>query len=444
MSVRLPIKTALEAYAGAAPARFHMPGHKGFLSALDVTEVTGTDDLHSPSGAILESERLCAVALGARDAFFLVNGSTAGNLAMLYLAGMGKRILLGRNCHKSVVNGLALMGQETVPLFPDEDGVFDPANVDELLEKTPCSAVFITSPTYSGAVSPIAEIAEAAHRHGAKLLVDCAHGAHFAYSNALPPVPKEADAWCVSCHKTLEALTQSAVLLTGDAAFGRDEVQRALNLFQSTSPSYELMLSIERSVLAPRDWDAHIQRIDRVRRELERIENVTLERGSAVRDVTRLNISFRGMNGCRLASELEARGIFPEMADSACVTLITSPADPDEWYERLYSALRGIRPDGSAIDGFPAGSYERIAGEAALPVREAVTAPRELVPLGCACGRIAAGAVGCYPPGVAVLFPGERIGTGAMELLMNESRAGARLFGTEGGLIPVVRDEKDE
>lgn len=441
---RLPLHSAISEYAGLDPARFHMPGHKGRLSPLDVTEITGTDDLHAPGDAILESERLCAEAVGAADAFFLVNGSTAGNLAMLFGVGVGKRILLGRNCHKSVINSVALAGQYAVPLFPDENGLYSAEAVAEALEKQPCDAVFITSPTYRGWVSPIDEIAEAAHSHGALLLVDAAHGAHFAFSELLPPVPSAADMWCISTHKTLNALTQTALLLTGKSCpFTRDQVQRALNMFQSTSPSYEFMLSIESSVLRPADWDAHAARVLALRERLEGIEGLKLI-GSAERrmaDVTRLNIAMSGMNGYEICEALEKCRVYPEMADRECVTLITSPADPGEWYDRLISALRGLC--GSAGNAPAFDKRTVFAGEQVMSVRSAVTGESESVLLSSAEGRICAQAVGCYPPGVAALFPGERIGRDSIAYLIEEAACGASIFGMSYGRILVVSEKHE-
>lgn len=441
----LPLCEAVTSYALQGPARFHMPGHKGFLSESDVTEIPGTDNLHSPCGAILKSEKLCAEALGVRDAFFLVNGSTAGNLAMLFLLGMGKRVLLGRNCHKSVINGIALADHSTFPLFPDERGLISAEHVRKALDQHPCDAVFITSPTYRGEVSPIAEIAETAHEHGALLFVDCAHGAHFAFSDKLPPLPKEADACCVSSHKTLNALTQTALLLTGESCpFSRREVQRALNMFQSTSPSYELMLSIERSVLMPCDWDAHFERIVRLRERISRIEGAYLYgHDKATQDITRLNIGFYGMTGYALGSYLVSLGIFPEMSDSELTTLITSPSDPDEWYERLVRAISGLRPslisETNAAD-LPS-SYADVCGRQVLTVRQAVTAKRRLVPLERAEGLVSAQASGCYPPGTALLFPGELITAQAIERLDLESKRGADLFGITDGMAETVDEE---
>jgi lysine decarboxylase len=440
----LPLKSALAKYAESSPARFHMPGHKGFLSAFDVTEITGTDNLHEPSGAILESEKLCAKALCAREAFFSVNGSTAANLAMLHLAGRGARILLGRDCHKSAINGIALSEQEVFPLYPSENGAYSAEAVERVLVETGCGAVFITSPTYRGVVSDIGAIADAAHRHGALLLVDAAHGAHFAYSEALPPVPSKADLWCVSAHKTLKALTQTALLLTGESCpFTAAEVQKAISLFTSTSPFYELMLSIESAVLEPSDWDAHAKRINDFSNRIKGIKGIGLiEPADAVYDITRLNIAAAGMTGHALGKHLESRGIFCEMADGECVTLITSPEDPDEWYERLIAALEMLDIDIEyAADPHPAVSPE-LMGRRVISVRDAIMGNTQLVRLEEAEGRVCAGAVGCYPPGCAILFPGETVTREAVLRLIRERESGAILFGLTDGLVPVVWEEQ--
>ncbi|MCR5809229.1 MAG: aminotransferase class V-fold PLP-dependent enzyme [Clostridiales bacterium] len=439
----LPLYSAIKAYAGKDPARFHMPGHKGKLSPFDVTEVAGTDNLHSPHEAILESERLCAAAMGAEDAFFLVSGSTAGNLAMLMLLGCGKRVLLGRNCHKSVINGLAVAGHEAVPLIPDEDGIVTAEKVDEALSAAHCDAVFITSPTYRGAVSPIAEIAEAAHSHGALLFVDCAHGAHFAFSGKLPDIPAEADAWCVSCHKTLDAYTQTALLLTGASCpFSRERVQNTLNMFQSTSPSYPLMMSIEASVLAHADWDEHADRIMRVREKLASISGVRLiDAAAPYQDLTRLNIGVSGIRGRELEAKLIEAGIYAEMADSECVTLITTPSDKDEWYEKLISAIEALPRENDLHDNSGHSINKEIRpGERKVTVREAVTGDTEKVPIAESVGRICAGAAGCYPPGTAILFPGEIITRANADLLLSEAEDGAELFGAENGMATVLKE----
>lgn len=440
----LPIHNAICGYAEKETARFHMPGHKGILSAFDVTEVTGTDNLHSPKDAILRSEALCAEALKARDAFFSVNGSSAAVMCMLALLGTGKQVLLARNCHISAVNGAALAGHITHPIFPDENGVITAETAEKAFEERHYDAVFITSPTYRGVCSPVDRIAAVAHEHGALLLVDSAHGAHFAFSDMLPPVPSSADLWCVSTHKTLDALTQTAVLLAGEGCpIERERIRRSLSLFQSTSPSYLLMLSIERALLMPSDWDAHIKRIAELSDRIAAVPGVELlYRGSeAVYDVTRLNIRMSGMTGYDLAAKLEEAGIVPEMSDGECVTLITTPSDDPDWYERLYERLVQLAEKTGANEetGSKGSAALPEPGECKVSVREAVLGEYELVSLHEAVGLVAAKPVGCYPPGISILFPGETITSENASYLLDEERRGAVLFGTEDGMIAVLR-----
>ncbi len=436
---------AVKSYADSEPARFHMPGHKGALCEYDVTEITGTDNLACPRGAILELENACAEAFGASSSLISVNGSTACNIAMLLAIGPERQILLGRGCHKSAISGAALAGHSTVPLFPDEYGVITPEAVAEALDKTPCGAVFITSPTYRGFACDIEGIAREAHRRDALLLVDAAHGAHFGMSPLLPPAPKDADLWCVSCHKTLNAMNQAAVLNVGRTGyFDKEAVRTCLGLVQTSSPSYPIMLSVEHSLNERGDWDAHARKMLGLAARIGQLPGISLmPSGTAYRtDPTRLNIRTAGLTGYELGAELEARGIYPEMSDMDCVTLITTPSDRPEWHERLYEALAAVSPRTDKGPGADASSSPRgladYAGSPVFSVRDSVLCLKRMRELEKAAGCVAACAVGVYPPGTAVLFPGERITRGAVELLLRERDAGAELFGVTDGKIPIV------
>ncbi len=442
-------------YAHSEPARFHMPGHKGgrrmcgelqSVSKLDVTELPGLDDLNSPSGAIAELERRFAGMYGAKSSFLLVNGSTAGNIAMLLSIGQGKRVLLARNSHKSALSGIALAGHDVVSLFPsDEFGTVTAQDVKSALKETAADAVFITSPTYFGLTADIDAIAQTAHESGALLLVDAAHGSHFPLSDALPEPPFAADAWTVSCHKTMNAFTQSAVLNIGaNSRLDPGNVHRLLTLIQSSSPSYLLMLSLENAINDIYGWNEHCNRIMRVRSRLEGIDGVTLvKRGSAYdQDITRIVFSVDGVSGYAVSRELEARGIFPEMSDMSYVVLITTPADSDEWYQRLFMALDEIvsklkRAEEAAKTALP----QIMPNEKCVSVRAAMLGESEAVPLELAAGRVCAQAVGIYPPGVALAFPGERISPETIGIIESQLASGASIFGTDNGRIFVIKGE---
>lgn len=441
---RRPIRDAIIEYDESKPARFHMPGHKGALSSFDVTEIGPTDDLQSPNGPILKSERLCAEVYSARDAFYLVNGSTTGNLAMMRLIGRGNRVLLDRGCHKSVIAGAALCGVDTVSIFPGPDGMYTPEQIASALDETPCKAVFLTSPTYRGMVDDVFSIAKVVHERGAVLMVDSAHGAHFPFSDEFPPLPYSADMYCVSTHKTLFAMTQSAVLFANRTCpYTRGEIQQAVNMFQSTSPSFELMLSIEEAVLCPRSYRDHFQRLERFKKALRAISGVSLlgSENVYITDKTRLNISLAGMNGRSLKEVFEKRGIYPEMADGECVTLITTPYDEDEWYVRAIYAVEAAAA-ACGPDTLPQEpDNAMIKGEYRMSIRDAVFANKKHVPLEDAAGYVASDPAGVYPPGVATLFPGELISDEAVKKLITLRSRGAELFGVTEGKVAVVSEE---
>ncbi len=466
MSGGEPIISMLEAYARSSAARFHMPGHKGVggagmaferIAQIDITELGFSDDLHRPKGAIADSERAWADACGARGCFFLVNGSTAGVLAMLLSLGTGRRVLIGRDCHKSAVAALALAGHQASFVFPEDPGdglgMVSAAAVDQALTRAPCDAVLITSPNYYGLCADLKAIADVAHRHGALLFVDAAHGAHFPFSDLLPESPAGcADAWVVSAHKTLCALTQTALLMVSHGSRADTAaIRRALSMIMTSSPSYPLMASLERALSLARGgaWTGHVRRITGVRERLKGLSGLSLlggERagghGISEIDATRLcvRVGGRGVSGFDALNSLMERGIAAEMADSAHVVLITSPNDPSEWYDRLERAL----------DSIPLGAkkpfvshHARSLRETVLSVREAAFSAMEPVPVGRAAGRVAAAAFGIYPPGTALVFPGERIELGDIAALTAFIGERAALFGVESGMVACVKEDYD-
>lgn len=437
----------LSSYSSLAPVRFHMPGHKGKLDStefetlapLDVTEISLTDDLSAPSGAIRQLEERFASLYNAKASLLLVNGSTTGNIAMLLSLGIGKRILVARDSHKSVLSGAALAGHDLIDLFPDiSTGRIIPEDVDIALSESKADAVFITSPTYYGVCSDVEAIAEIVHSHGAKLFVDCAHGAHFPFSQHLPCSPYSCDAWVVSCHKTLNALTQSAVLNIGHSnEIDSATMRKYVSMVQSSSPSFLLMLSLENALENAGDWDGHCKRILNFRKRLSQINGVECICDDHQFDFTRLTLTVSGYTGYEFSSVLESYGIYPEMADRYSVVLITTPSDPDEWYERLYSMLVLESNKRKASNTTKTRLAPCIAGMRRLSIREAVFHPSELLKLEDACGRIAAEAVGVYPPGIAVLFPGECITPEIVQYLTECIEYGAKLFGAINNMISV-------
>ena len=457
------LQEALGAYERADCARFHMPGHKGrgmagfwrdALVCWDVTELSGTDNLHAPSGAIERAQREMAAAYGAESSFFVVNGSTAAVQAMILSLMPEDKLLLSRDCHKSAIAGAALRGLETDFYWPAYDcetllpGMITPEALERELVRTGASAVLVTTPNIYGLCADAARLAEAAHAHGALLLVDAAHGAHFPFSEALPAgLGGVADLFAHSQHKTMDALTQAASLHLGRCRIDADRVRRALALVETTSPSYLLMSSLDWSVFMARrrNWTAQVARCAALERRIEQIDGLRVLRGIAdtgavTRDQTRvvIDVSGRGLGGYEAQAHLEQNGVFIEMADSRRLVLITSPCDEPVWYERLLGALRTLSKGERALFGgasMPAEHPER-----RMTLREAMFAGVERVPLAAAAGRVAAEAVGVYPPGIALLAPGEVFSARAVDDLLEQQRQGGALFGVRDGRVFVTTE----
>lgn len=244
----------LELYRDSGYYPFHMPGHKRNMppeagevlqaaAELDITEIDGFDDLHQPEGILHLAQERAAEVFGADETFFLVNGSTAGILtAVSAAARKGGRVLVARNCHKSVYHALCLRELEPVFLYPKllEGGVADaiaPEQVEEMLARYPdIQAVLITSPTYDGVVSDVEAIGKVVHQAGAVLIVDGAHGAHFGFAPEQPesPVRLGADLVVQSLHKTLPALTQTALLHRNGKVISSEAVRRFERIYQTS------------------------------------------------------------------------------------------------------------------------------------------------------------------------------------------------------------------
>lgn len=245
---------------------FHMPGHKrntelmgkGLPYGIDITEIDGFDDLHHADGILLELEQRIAKLYGADRSRILINGSTAGIMsAILGCVDRGGKLLVARNCHKSVYHAMELGGMEPVYLYPEFDttweinGVIEPEQIKDALEADPeIQAVMLVSPTYDGVVSDIRTIAEIVQSYQIPLIVDEAHGAHFGFHPYFPENSNRcgADVVIHSLHKTLPALTQTAVLHINGTIAKEEQIWHYLNMLQTSSPSYILMAGIDRCV----------------------------------------------------------------------------------------------------------------------------------------------------------------------------------------------------
>ena len=432
--MKTPICDFVRAYAAGNPVRMHMPGHKGKTAIgpekLDLTEIGGADVLYRSRGVIRESEENAARLFGAARTVYSAEGSSLCIRAMLYLAlltakqkGLPPRLLAGRNAHRTLMTAAALLGLEVDWLLPvsGTDLLSCPLSAETLeqaLARQPYMAVYLTSPDYLGRRTDIHAAAEVCRRHGVPLLVDNAHGAYLKF---LPedghPLTLGADACCDSAHKTLSCLTGAAYLhLSADAPDGWvEQVEQAMSLFASTSPSYLILQSLDRmnAELAGKYPD----RLCRTAQKLEEVRKILRAAGwTTVGDEPMkltLDAAARGYTGEELQESLRCAGIECEFADRRYVTLMPSAETAKPEWERLLAALREIPRKAEPEETVPVLPVpERVTG-----IREAMLSPQEILPVEKAVGRVFADAcIGC-PPAVPVIIAGERITEAAAECM---------------------------
>jgi arginine decarboxylase len=467
-----PYLDALVAYGFRGPTRFHVPGHKGGSGAdpglrwalgerallLDVPQDTEGIDVGPEPTPYAQAEELAASAYGAERSWFLTNGATQGNHALcLTLAPPGTRVVLQRNAHASLVDGLVLSGGMPAFVAPETDdelgmahGVTPEALRAALALAPGARAVFVVSPTYYGMCADVAGLADVAHAAGAALVVDQAWGPHFGFHPGVPQsaLALGADAVITSTHKIVGALTQSAMLHV--AAGGRIDtaaVGRAVRLVRSTSPSSLLLASLD---AARRQLAVHGQALlaqtlaaaAHARVAIDAVPGCTVvgERlvgraGVASWDPLRLVIDVRGTGrtGYDVSAALRAGSdIHVELATHATLVLVLGVHEQAEALERLVHDLgatvadiaRPIEPAQAPVVRTPA-----LGSELAVPPRDAFLGETEVVAVDAALGRISCEAIAGYPPGIPALLPGERISEEVVEYLRELASVGARLHG---------------
>lgn len=449
--------------SGALP--FHMPGHKRnrtlapFLDALsaglDVTEIPGFDDLHAPEEILKVAMERAAQLYGSEDAYFLVNGSTGGILAGIRAATRrGDRVLVSRACHKAVYHALELCSLRPVYLPQGILAEFGcpaslpPEQVEEALGAYPdIRLVILTSPSYEGVCSDVPSIVAAAHRRGIPVFVDEAHGAHLGLGGGFPPgaVAAGADLVVQSFHKTLPSLTQTAVLHRSGTLVSREEVTRQLGIFQTSSPSYLLLSSLEGCVsLLEQRGDELLQAW---RRRLHRFEEGVYglkhlhvlsgkERGVFARDPSKIVIGTKGssLSGLELSQRLRKEfGIQLEMASQFYAIAMTGMGDTNQAMEQLAQALLTI--DGSCQGGVDENPLlELPLPKSCLSMEEALMRPFHRCAWEEAAGQLAAESIWAYPPGIPLLVPGEVISPTLLAALSQRKAVGVNLISTRGDL----------
>lgn len=430
----------LKAYGKSDFYPFHMPGHKrnskcGPLSELyrlDITEIDGFDDLHHPVSIIREAQERAAQLYHSEHTYFLIDGSTAGILtAISAVSGRGRKLILARNCHKAVYHAAFLNHLELCYVYPEllkghgiageiraqdiENQIKAILSEEEGKEpKELICGVVITSPTYDGVSSDVQEIADMVHRYELPLIVDQAHGAHFGVHPAFPEnaVAQGADAVIHSVHKTLPAPTQTALLHINGDLIGRNEVEKYLHIYQSSSPSYVLMAGIDESIafVKKRGYEG-LDKVVKFRRKLEdtaaALKNLKLCPGTEPGKALIYDQSGR-MSGQELMERLERKyHLQMEMASGAYVTAILTMADQKAGIRRLRKALCELD---QFIEKLPFRERTEeviFRAQKKLPMWQAYEAAYDEVDIYSAAGRITAEFVGLYPPGIPLLVPGE-------------------------------------
>lgn len=464
---RAPLYEALLAYTNRRPTIFHVPGHKQGRGAppvlrallqehglaLDLTEAMGLDDLHAPEGCIAQAQGLAAAAFGAGQTYFLVGGTTAGLQALIMAACRpGDTLLVPRHAHQSMIGGLILSGAVPHYIRPQYDseldlplGITPEALAEALAHRQDARAVSLVHPTYHGVPAQLSGLIEQAHDRGLPVLVDEAHGAHFAFHPALPSpaLTQGADGVAQSLHKTGGSLTQSSLLhLAVQTRLVPHRVRSILRLIQTSSPSYLLMVSLD---LARRQLALYGE--EQWERALETAAYARCRLGAVVRewafaDPTRLVIDVRRwqVSGPSAAAQLWQQGIAVELAGPSYVLALVSPSDGKAEVDRLIQALYGLQADGSAVSG---SLGEPPWPSVAMPPRTAFLAEHELVPFEQAGGRVAGEFIAPYPPGIPALAPGEYVTGDVIEYLRNCMMRGIHLQGPADPdlrMILVVRE----
>lgn len=451
------LEETLKQYSKSDMYPFHMPGHKrnvcGVESySIDMTEVEGVDDLHDPEAVLLFEQQRLAALYGSSYCFMLVGGSTVGNLTALYGAfSEGDEIIIQRNSHKSVYNGATLRHLKLDYIFPriDRDNIYRAVSVDMVKKAIAtypmAKAVVLTSPTYEGYHCDIKSIADLCHESDMLLIVDQAHGAHLGFDDSFRESAAAIGDICIqSLHKTLPALTQTALMHVNEKRVDLGRIREALDIFETSSPSYVLMNSISHCarILETRGdlFEKYLDNLGRFYEHCGKLKRLKLiEEPVDVKDPGKIIISTASANisGPELAKRLrEEYKIETELSSFSYVLAMTSIMDTKEGFDRLEKALICID------NGLDKGQAKQvdidIRPEKMLELWQAKAKSERRISLTKAKGQVAAGMVCIYPPGVPVLSPGELITAQAIELIKKAKKQGLHVTGIVQDTVSVV------
>lgn len=479
--------TKLIEYRGCGKYPFHMPGHKRQDKLLvdpyeiDITEINDFDNLHHPEGIIKESMDNASRFFETDKTWFLVNGSSCGLLAAIHaVTDIGDSIIIGRNCHKAVYNAIELRNLKVgyvYPQFIEEYGIhggYNPRDIEEQLEKAKDSgekikAVVVTSPTYEGIVSDIENIAQIVHRFGSILIVDEAHGAHLGIHERLPkPAYKlGADIVIESAHKTLPAMTQTAFLHLCGNRIGADKIQDILAIYQSSSPSYVLMASLDKCIRELQDKGrAKLERLlitlDKFYTKVNNLDNIKVLGKECIGkndvfdfDICKLTVFLDTykMNGRELEEELRKNYDFEmEMTSAKYVLGMTTMCDDLNQILKLAEALEEIDKklkcsmqecssvkEKTIINSRNSEEKENIV---VMSIYEAKSQTSTEEFFTKSEGKISAQYIYVYPPEIPLIVPGEIITKKVIEQIKYYREVKLNVKGIEKDKIKVVVEDK--
>ena len=431
----IPIVKALKEYKKEAPLPLHVPGHKQLIP-YDVTEVPGIDNLHNPTSSIMEAQNLAAIAFGAKQTFFLVNGTSCGIYAMiLATVRLGEKLIMPRNCHRSVIGAVIMSRCSPIYFQPEiyqEFGIAVGINLEKLeqliIENSDAKAVVITNPTYYGTCSNIKKIAQLVHKYKMLLLVDEAHGSHFCFHEKMPisAMSAGADIAVQSSHKTLTSMTQSSMLHINSDLVDIERLRFYLQIMQTTSPSHLMLASLDMArYIMQQNGHKLLEKIifqsEKLRNQLqEREEILTLGKNTICEfgifdiDVTRFTVKTRNniIKGHQLENILRKDyNIQVEMSDLYSITAVFSVADKSTSFDRFGAALIDIvnKMDDYKKETVFVSEKSELPNlpEMAILPWQAVDSKKESISIKSSIGRICGEIVAPYPPGVPIIMPGE-------------------------------------
>jgi len=460
----------LEEYASKDICPMHMPGHKrntrmlgGVLPyRIDITEIDGFDNLHDARGVLKETAGIASELYGSKKSFLLVNGSTGGILAAVRAAvKRGSKILMARNCHQSIYHAAELNCLKTAYLYPQTDpwtgipGSIPSKEVEGAIKANPdAKLIVLSSPTYEGVISDIRSISDIAHKTGIPVLVDEAHGAHLGFSEAFPgeALKSGADLVITGLHKTLPALTQCALMHVGGNLIDEERVARELAVFETSSPSYVLMASIDRCLrlllqrktLLFERYEHNLRRFDARIKGLQKLgvlchgrDSLSNHAGFYGFDPGKIVIGTRNtaLTGQALAGSLRTEyRIETEMACADYVVAMTSVCNTAGQFDRLADALLEIDRAVEQTDIRQPLECGNVRLYQSCPIFEALDMDGQFLPVEEAVGKGSLEYIWAYPPGIPLAVPGEIVSLGLIRQIKRCFSAQIALHSTRNQL----------